>query len=97
MPMLIEQMNIDELCNRAESLCQRIATRDLEGTPLYIILLLNVPAGLGDASQFDGYTLPSLDLNMKDVIGSTWKGRGPCIVVLEIMPECCFDISKINY
>jgi hypothetical protein len=75
---------IDALCTKAEALCRQIAPRDLGDTPLYIVPQSWVPADLGGNSVADGFTSPSLDLYMRDIIGPAWRGRGPCMVVNDI-------------
>jgi hypothetical protein len=72
---------IDAFCAKAEALCRRIAPLDLGDAPLYIVPQSRVPANLGGKSVCDGFTAPSLDLYLKDVIGPGWRGRGGCIVV----------------
>lgn len=76
--------DVDDLCARAESACRAIASRDLEGTPLYIMPQSRLPAELGGRSVCDGFTTPSLDLYLRDVIGPAWRGRGPCMVINDV-------------
>jgi hypothetical protein len=82
--MLTEQVNINALCARAESLCRRIAPHDLGDSPLYIVPQSWVPADRGGKSVSDGFTEPSLDLHLQDIIGPAWRRRGPCMVVNDI-------------
>ncbi len=81
MSMLAERLNIDAILARTETLCRRIAPKDLRDMPLYIVKQSIVPAKFGGASVADGYTCPCADLYLKDVIGSAWRGRGACMVV----------------
>jgi hypothetical protein len=73
-----------DLLAKAESLCRAIATRDLAGSPLYIVPQSVLPADFGGSSVCDGFTSPSLDLHIKRCIGPAWSGRGPCIVVNDV-------------
>jgi hypothetical protein len=75
---------IDALIARAESLCRQVAPCDLGDAPLYILPQTGVPANCGGRSTADGFTAPSLDLYLRDVIGPAWRGRGPCMVVNDI-------------
>jgi hypothetical protein len=82
--MLVERLNIDVLCARAEAFCRRLAPLDLGDTPIYIVLQTRVPAEFGGTADCDGFTTPSLDLYMKDVIGPAWRGRGACMVINDL-------------
>lgn len=43
-----------------------------------------MPADRGGKSVSDGFTGPSLDLHLQDIIGPAWRARGPCMVVNDI-------------
>lgn len=73
------------LCRRAESLCRWVAPRDLTGRPVYVVPQSAVAETLGLADACDGYTTPSLDLYLRDAIGPAWRGRGPCLVVNDLV------------
>lgn len=79
--MLSNQVDIDAVCRRAEALCRRIAPLDLGNTPLYIVPQSRLPDELGGKAVCDGFTSPSLDLYLKDIIGPAWRGRGACMVI----------------
>jgi hypothetical protein len=79
--MLAEQVNIDALIAKAEALCRQIAPHDLSDTFLYIVPQSRIPADRGGNSVADGFTEPSLDLHLQDIIGPAWRGRGPCMVI----------------
>jgi len=79
--MFTEPIDIDALCARAEALCRRIAPLDLGALPLYIVPQSRLPDELGGQSVCDGFTSPSLDLYLREVIGPAWRGRGPCMVI----------------
>ena len=79
--MFTEQIDIDAVCARAESLCRTVAPLDLGDTPLYIVPQSRLPDELGGKAVCDGFTSPSLDLYVQDVIGPAWRGRGACMVV----------------
>ncbi len=76
---------VANLCILAEALCRRIAPRDLAGVPVYVVPQSALPADLGTADACDGYTTPSLDLYLRDVIGPCWRGRGPCMVINDLV------------
>jgi hypothetical protein len=69
---------------RAKSLCRTVASRDLAGLPLYILLQSEVADLMGRENFSDGYTTPNLDLNLRSCIGDAWLGRGPCMVVNDV-------------
>lgn len=73
------------LCRRAESLCRRVAPRDLAGVPVYVVPQSAAVGLLWQASECEGYTSPSLDLHLRGVIGPGWRGRGPCLVVNDLL------------
>jgi hypothetical protein len=75
---------VAKLCARAEALCRRIAPRDLGHTPLYIVPLSQIRSILGGPSVCDGFTCPSLDVYLRNDIGSSWRGRGPCMVINDL-------------
>jgi hypothetical protein len=75
---------VANLCARAEALCQQTAPRDLAGVPLYVVPQSALPADRGTAEACHGYTTPSLDLYLRDVIGPAWRGRGPCMVINDL-------------
>ncbi|MBM3984031.1 MAG: hypothetical protein FJ304_27950 [Planctomycetes bacterium] len=72
------------LCRRAESLCRRVAPRDLAGVPVYVVPQSAALGLFGHAKECDGFTVPSLDLYVRHAIGPAWRGRGPCMVVNDI-------------
>jgi len=76
---------VANLCAQAEALCQKIAPRDLAGLPVYVVPQSALLADLGTAEACDGYTTPSLDLYLRDVIGLAWPGRGPCMVINDLV------------
>jgi len=76
---------VANLCAQAETLCQRIAPRDLAGLPVYVVPQSALLADLGTADACDGYTTPSLDLYLRDAIGLAWRGRGPCMVINDLV------------
>lgn len=69
-----------DLCSRAKLLCWTVAPLDLGDMPLYIVPQSRLPNHLGGKSVCDGFTSPSLDMYVQDVIGPAWRGRGPCMV-----------------
>jgi hypothetical protein len=71
------------LCRRAESLCRRVAPRDLAGVPVYVVPQSVAVELFGHAKECDGFTTPSLDLYVRHAIPA-WRGRGPCMVVNDI-------------
>lgn len=74
---------VANLCRRAVWLGHLIAP-DLAGLPLYVVPQSALVDDLGSAEHAGGYTTPSLDLYLRDAIGSSWRGRGPCMVVNDI-------------
>lgn len=76
--------DVDALCVRAEAACRAVAARDLAGVPLYIVPQSRLPDHLGGRSVCNGFTTPSLDLYLQDVIGPAWRGRGPCMVINDV-------------
>jgi len=87
---------IDALCAQAERLCRQIAPRDLGDTPLYIVPQSRLPADRGSLSICDGFTTPSLDLYLRDVIGPAWRGRGPSIVIKDVAPAGEMDEQDVE-
>lgn len=87
---------VDELCARAEAACRTIAPRDLDDVPLYIVPQSRLPAHLGGNSVNSGFTSPSLDLYLRDVIGSAWRGRGACMVVAVPTPIGEMDAVDVD-
>jgi hypothetical protein len=75
---------VAKFCADAEVLCRRIAPRDLGDTPLYVVPLSRINSILGGPSVCDGFTCPSLDLYLRHDIGSSWRGRGPCMVINDL-------------
>ena len=75
---------VANLCARAEALCRQIAPHDLDNLPLYIVPLSRITGILGGPSVCDGFTSHSLDLYLRDDIGSSWRGRGPCMVINDL-------------
>jgi len=69
---------------KIERLCRTVAPIDLAGVPLYIVPQSRIPAQFGGKSVCDGFTTPSLDLYLRDVIGPAWQGRGPCMVINDL-------------
>jgi hypothetical protein len=69
---------------RSKALCRTVASRDLAGLPLYILLQSEVADIMGQENFSDGYTTPNLDLNLRSVIGDRWHGRGPCMVLNDV-------------
>jgi len=58
-----------------------VATRDLDGIPLYIVPEFRLTPEQGGNSACYAYTASSMDLYHQKVIGDQWTGRGACIVV----------------
>jgi hypothetical protein len=87
---------VANLCARAETLCRRIAPLDLAGLPLYVVPLSRIKSILGGPSVCDGFTSHSLDLYLRHDIGSSWRGRGPCMVIndLQFGDEAPEDIER---
>lgn len=73
------------LCRRAERIGRRIADRDLAGRPFYVVAQSEAVEVFGRSEECDGYTSPRLDLYLRDVIGPRWRGRGPCVVVNDLV------------
>ncbi len=73
------------LVDRAGQLCRAIAGRDLDSLPLYIVLQSAIASEFGQAKGCEGYTSPSLDLYLREVLASGWQGRGPCLVVNDLL------------
>lgn len=73
------------LCRRAERIGRRIAERDLAGRPLYVVAQSEAVDVFGRSEACDGYTSPRLDLYLRTVIGPRWRGRGPCVVVNDLV------------
>ena len=65
----------------AAELCTRLAPIDLDRVPVYVVPQTRVPADRGGRSAFAGFTHPTLDLMLKDVIGAEWRGRGAAMVI----------------
>lgn len=64
----------------AEQLLRKLAPHELRGVPLYLLHKRDVPEHLGGACSADGWTSPTLDLQLRPVIGPRWRGRGVCLV-----------------
>jgi hypothetical protein len=90
---------VANLCARAETLCRQIAPHDLDNLPLYIVSLSRITGILGGPSVCDGFTSPSLDLYLRNDIGSSWRGRGPCMVIndLQFGDEELEDIELVFF
>jgi hypothetical protein len=82
---------IDDIIAVTERTCRVIAPQDLGDVPLYIVPVSRLPADRGGLSVCDGFTSPSLDLYLRDVIGPAWHGRGACMVVRDVAPEGTMD------
>jgi hypothetical protein len=63
-----------------EKLLRLLAPHELRGVPLYIVRKADVPEHLGGACGADGWTSPTLDLQLRPVIAERWRGRGVCLV-----------------
>ena len=72
------------LCDKAVELCRNVAPLDLAGLPVYVVPQSAIAANFGNAEATYGYTLASLDLLLRDEIGTAWQGRGPCMVINDI-------------
>jgi hypothetical protein len=72
------------LCDKAMNLCRDVAPLDLAGLPVYVVPQSAIAANFGNAEATYGYTLASLDLLLRDEIGTSWQGRGPCMVINDI-------------
>ena len=73
------------LVKRAHDLCRAVAGRDLNSLPLYIVLQSAIASEFGHAEGCEGYTSPSLDLYLREVLAPSWQGRGPCLVVNDLL------------
>ncbi len=73
-----------DLVSRAAAVCRTVASRDLAGLPLYIMLQSEVADVMGPENFSDGYTTANLDMNLRSVIGDAWLGRGPCMVLNDV-------------
>jgi hypothetical protein len=82
---------------RAEALCRDVAGRDLGGTPLYIVPQSAIEWEFGNAEGCDGYTTPSLDLYLRDHIGPAWRGRGPCMVINDVVLTAELHPDDVEY
>jgi hypothetical protein len=80
----------------AETLCRAVAGRDLAGVPLYLVPQSILPAECGSGAECYGYTLPSLDLYLRDHIPD-YRGRGPCIVINDRTLAQDFDGDALAY
>lgn len=63
-----------------EKLLRKLAPHELRGVPVYVLDKRDVPAHLGGACGADGWTTPTLDLQLRPVIGPRWRGRGVGLV-----------------
>lgn len=79
----------------AETLCQAVAGRDLEQTPLYIVPRSALPPGYSGDYHF-GFTTPSLNLYLRDAIPS-WCGGGPCMVIDDLGFADEFEPVDLEY
>ena len=93
---VITMLDIATIVAQAESLCRAIAPQDLADAPLYIVPQSRVPDDLGGKSICGGFTSPSLDLYLQPVLGSQWRGRGPCMVVNDTDYEGTMDAIDIE-
>lgn len=64
----------------AEDLLRRIAPHELAVTPVYVVSKSAVPVEFGGGSRWGGWTSGTLDLELRELIGDRWRGRGPCVV-----------------
>ncbi len=87
---------VADLCEQAEAECRVVARRDLDGVPLYIVPQSHVPEDRGGRSVCDGFTTSCLDLYLRDVIGSRWAGRGPCMVIRDIEATGSMDACDVE-
>ncbi|TWU13352.1 hypothetical protein CA54_21870 [Symmachiella macrocystis] len=92
--MLTKSMN--DIFMRAKRLCRRVATRDLDVVPLYLVLQSQMPVGRVTHNYCNGYTSPCLDLYLRDVIADKWWGRGACIVVNDEALQEAFEPEDIE-
>lgn len=79
--------DIAKLCQRASQLCQEIAPTDLAGVPVYVVPVSALPDDFGTAEACIGATSPSLDLYLQSTLGSAWRGRGPAMIINDLVIE----------
>jgi hypothetical protein len=71
----------DLLDHETADFLRRLAPRDLDGVPLYVVNASALPPDRGGSLAYAGVTAATLDLELKDLIGREWAGRGACLVV----------------
>jgi hypothetical protein len=71
-----------ELCERAAGLIYPAVRDDLDGRPLYVLHIDELPAPYNEATV-RGWARADDDLRFRELIDERigWGGRGPCIVV----------------
>lgn len=72
------------LCDKAVALCRHIAPLDLAGLPIYVVPQSAIAAKFGNADATYGYIFTWLDWVLREEIGASWEGRGPCMVINDI-------------
>lgn len=80
---------------QAERLCRTVARQDLAGVPLYILPQSQMTIDLGTAHHY-AFTTPRADLMFRDQI-DPWLGRGPCIVVNDVVLAEDIDPIDLTY
>lgn len=72
---------VSDILQEAEALCRECAPHELAGVPLYIVPKRDLPEERRGLPEYTAWTGPTTDLEVRDVIGARWAGRGPCMVV----------------
>jgi hypothetical protein len=63
-----------------EELLAAVAPHELRESPAYVVRKEALPDHLGGGCDAAGWTTPTLDLELREVIGDRWRGRGACVV-----------------
>jgi hypothetical protein len=80
----MDPTTIDALVRDSGCMARLIAP-EFRATPLYILTQSRLPPEYRVAGC-DGFVSATLDLELRDVIGPDWRGRGGCIVVEDDAP-----------
>jgi hypothetical protein len=78
--------DIAALVHDTEKLCRAVATRELEGHPLYIVPQSQIAHEWGKAAAILGVTNPWLDMCLQHLIPD-YRGRGPAMIVNDLFLE----------
>jgi hypothetical protein len=91
-------LTLVEQCDKARMLARLVAGDEIGDRPFYLVHHSDLPEEL-KIPGVAGWTAPTADLELREVIGDKWEGRGRAVVVsgLDLWENCFVMLHELAH